>query len=118
MESLEKNILVSGMTIGMRGFVCSPNSYIYFNLGLYDSALITCKGYRAGAVVDIKFDIATASNFIHRSTEGNLDIPLYKKDNSFCVYIPDNTNIFISFSWKTNVEISNVLHEGYSLLSF
>ena len=109
---------MSGAIGGMRGFTCTPNTYIYFNLGIYDSIVITCKGYRDGAVADVTYLIATASNFIKRISNGNTAVSLYKKDNSFCVYIPGNSNLFISFSWKASVEVSNILYEGYNFYSF
>lgn len=109
---------MSGLTTGMRGFVCSPNSYIYFNLGFYDAIVITCRGYRDGGIVDDTFLIATAANFINSIVNGTNSVSLYKKDNSFCVYIPRNTTIFITYSFKAMVTVRDVLNEGYTFYSF
>jgi hypothetical protein len=110
---------VSELTSGIIGKMIYTKSYIYIDTSLYDSFIIICNGYNSGAVVNDRYTISNYTNYIERFSEGNAHFNLYKKDNSYCIEIPDNAVAFVGkSSYFGMLSIENALREGYKYYPF
>lgn len=110
---------MSELTSGITGKMIYTKSYIYIDTNLYACFIITCNGYNSGKVVNDRYTISNYTNYIERISEGNAHFKLYKKDNSYCIEIPDNAFAFIGkSSYFGMLSIENTLREGYKFYPF